>query len=879
MRADFSRTLYAMPFFSSVPSRAPMTPPPTASRLLAALLGGFLLGGFLLAALGPAALHAQDLPSIAEKTEGAERQDGFLPLYWDAAAGSLYLEIPQLDEELLHVVSLPAGLGSNDVGLDRGQLGGQQVVRFERVGTKVLMVAPNLGARATTDNAAERRAVADAFAEGVVWGFTAVAATDGRVLVDATDFVLHDAHGIADRLRQTGQGSFALDKSRSAVYPPATKAFPQNTELEARLTFTSSDPGGYVRQVAAVPEAVTLRQRHSFVQLPDTAGFERRRFDPRSGFFGTQYEDYAVPIGQDITQRYVTRHRLQCAGAPDTEGLCAPSEPIVYYLDPGTPEPVRSALLDGARWWNQAFEAAGYRDAFRVEMLPADADPMDVRYNVIQWVHRATRGWSYGASVVDPRTGEILKGHVTLGSRRVRQDYLLAEGMLAPYTGDDARGFAPADDPMLQMALARIRQLSAHEVGHTLGLAHNFAASTTERASVMDYPAPLVTVAGNRAVLDEAYDTGIGAWDEVAVRYGYTDLGSAPDPQARLDAILTEARQQGLRYVTDRDARPGGAAHPYGNLWENGPDMVAALEREMDVRRVALDRFGPEVIRSGEPLALMEEVLVPLYLRHRYQVDATAKLLGGVQYRYALRGEEAVSPQPVAAARQRAALDALLATLSPEALRLPEAARQILPRPPGYGNSRELFDGYTGLTFDPYAPAEVAAQMVLEALVHPERAARLAIQDDFADGLPTLGDVLGAVTDRVWTAATPAAPYDAALQRVVQRVWTDVLLDAAARKDLSPFVRAGMHRHLEALADRLGEEAGDDEADAFRRAAVAQINRFLNRPYDADQEPAVLRTPPGSPIGQGMPGYLQRSQTRRTLADRWAPIPSCSAGL
>jgi hypothetical protein len=504
---------------------------------------------------------------------------------------------------------------------------------------------------------------------------------------------------------------------------------------------------------------------------------------------------------------------------------------------------------------------------------------MDVRYNVIQWVHRRTRGWSYGASVTDPRTGEILKGHVTLGSRRVRQDYLLAEGMLAPYQGEQADGFAPEDDPMLEMALARIRQLSAHEVGHTIGLGHNFAASVNDRASVMDYPAPFARVQGDSISLDEAYDTGAEDWDQIAVRYAYARPDSGQTENELLDGILQEAEDEGLLHVTDRDARPAGAAHPKGNLWDNGDDMIDALDREMNVRRVALDRFGKAVIRTGEPFALMEEVLVPLYLRHRYQVAATAKLVGGVAYEYAVRGE----PNPqlserVPAERQRAALDALLETVQPAQLALPEAAReQISPRPPGHPSNRELFEGRTGLTFDAYAPAEVAATMVLEALVQPERAMRLVQQHDVNADLPSLQGVLTRITDRVWKQDVPGAADRAELQRTVQQVWTDVLLSRADHADAAPAVQARLAQHLRGLSGWLSENPGPDaETKAHRRALRATIERFLTRDHDAASSPAELETPPGSPIGQQAPAYTQRQQRRHEWLAEWAPtLPAC----
>lgn len=783
-------------------------------------------------------------PSIEAKTRGLERMDGFLPLYWDGVAGKLWMEVPRLEEEMIYVVSLPAGVGSNDIGLDRGQLGGERIVRFTRVGPRVLLVQPNLAFRATTEDADERRAVEESFAQSVLWGFRVEAETGGRVLLDATEFALRDAHGVVRALRNTRQGDFKLDATRSALYLPRTKAFPRNSEVEATLTFTGDNPGAWLRDVTPTPEAVTVRQRHSFVALPEP-GYQPRELDPRAGFFGIQYTDHATPLGQPVTRRLIVRHRLR--KRDPAAAVSEPVRPIVYYLDRGAPEPVRTALLEGARWWNQAFEAAGYRDAFRAEMLPEGADPMDVRYNVIQWVHRATRGWSYGASVTDPRTGEIIKGHVTLGSLRVRQDYLLAEGLLSPYaTGDET----PPE--LAAMALARIRQLSAHEVGHTLGLAHNYIASAQGpggRASVMDYPHPLVRLAADGSVdLSAAYQDGIGAWDRVAVAWGYGEGTVAARERA-----LAEARARGLTYLTDQDARPAGSPHPQAHLWDNGTDAAAELERVMRVRRVALDRFGEAAIRRGAPLATLEEALVPLYLHHRYQAEAAVKALAGMEYTYALRGDAQEPLRPVSAAAQRRALEAVLATLDPAALALPRPLlAKIPPRPAGWEPHRELFPRWTGLAFDAVSPAASAADLSVGLVLNAERAARLVEQNALDPSLPGLEWTV----DRVVSAAfgqTPADAYHAEIARVVRHVVARRLMALADEPGAMPQARAVARSRLASLRTRLSAPAATPADRAMNALLAAEIGRWMERPFAEDERPRPVPIPPGAPIGSGFP--------------------------
>ena len=801
---------------------------------------------------------AQGRPTIAEKTEGMEVLDGFFPMYWDGNDGTLWMEIARLDSDLLYVRSLAAGVGSNDIGLDRGQIGASALVRFERVGPKVLMVQPNQRFRVETDNPDEVRALDEAFATSVLWGFTVEAETDGAVLIDVTPFVLRDAHGAADRL----PGTYRLDESRSAVYLPRTKGFPQNTELEATLTFTGdgrgSGPGfgrGSIRTVAPTAQAVTMRQHHSFVELPDDS-YTPRPYDPRAGYGAMSYDDYGAPLGEPMTKRFLRRHRLE--KRDPTAAVSEAVEPIVYYLDRGTPEPVRSALLEGARWWNQAFEAAGYRNAFEVRMMPEGADNLDVRYNVIQWVHRSTRGWSYGNSVTDPRTGEIIKGHVSLGSLRVRQDYLLAEGLLSPYLDGDEE---PAE--LAQMALARIRQLSAHEVGHTLGLGHNYYASSKGRISVMDYPHPLVTLNQDGVFdLSDAYDVGIGAWDKVAITYGYQDFAESVDAPAALDVALADAWARDIRYMTGQDTD----ANPRVHIWANGTDPATELHRMMDVRGAALARFGEGAVRNGTPLALLEEALVPLFLHHRFQIDAAASTLGGLDYIYAMRGDGRDPLSVIPAADQRAALMALMRTLQAAELTIPTSVIDLIPpRPAGFGRHRELFPRYTGAMFDRVTPAVVVADMTVSTILQPARSARLVEQHALDRAVPGLVEVIETMLETTFFGVVSTDPYEAEVQRAVQRVVVNRLIRLGSVAPMAQ-VRAVSAYWLEDLVRRIDEVTGLDRGSVEGRAHVdalrRDIRRFLDRPGGIAEPWEAPAVPPGSPIGD--PGM------------RWLPEPFCS---
>ncbi|HKD06156.1 MAG TPA: zinc-dependent metalloprotease [Bryobacteraceae bacterium] len=805
------------------------------------------------------------IPSIEERTTGMTRQDGYFPIYWDERTGSLWLEIPRLNEDFLLATGLAAGLGSNDIGLDRGQEGGGRVVSFQRVGPRVMLVQGNESFRSSSPNPAERRSVADSFASSVLWGFPVAAETNGRVLVDATDFFLRDGNNSGGALRP---GTYRVDRARSAFYMARTKSFPKNTEVEVTLTFANEGGAGgrggaggpaqgpppigaavggggrggglfsgAVASVTPSPEAVTLREHYSLVELPD-GNYTPREDDPRAGYGGLEYVDYSVPIGEPMVKHFVHRHRLEKKD-PSAE-ISEPVKPIRYYVDPGAPADIRKALLEGASWWSQAFEAAGFRNAFIVEVLPEGADPMDIRYNMINWVHRSTRGWSTGATVSDPRTGEIIKATVTLGSLRDRQDYLIFEGLLSPYTTGNEK-----PDILYQTALARIRQLAAHEVGHTLGLGHNYYDSTKGWISVMDYPHPQEELRSDGTIdLSHAYPAHIGDWDKVAINYGYRQLPKGDEAPA-LAKILDDAWVQDLRYLTNQDLD----AHPRVDQWSNGVNQADELSRIMKIRRAALDRIGEQTIRNGAPMATIEEPLVPIFMYHRYSVESAASMVGGIDYIYGIRGDHRTPTQWESAANQRKALDALANTLKPSELTVPKRALDLIPpRPPGYGRHRELFPRTTGDGFDPLSPATIASDVTIGFVLELPRSARMVAQHAVDPTLPGLEEVIDRLTKATFDASV-SNPYEAEVRRAEERVLVDRVIWLATGAPNSQ-VRAIATLKLSKLASRLKSAQATGEGDqAQNMLLAADITRFLNRSTDPEKPMPTADAPPGAPIG------------------------------
>ncbi|MYM22326.1 DUF5117 domain-containing protein [Duganella sp. FT135W] len=828
-----------------------MRAPVAAPLLLALLMAGVVPVAVADAAQSGAPAAAPTAKTIADVTRGLQSQPGFIDVWRDSDKGRVLLSIGALEQPFLLASSLPYALGSNDVGLDRAQSGEMRMVHFEKHGSKLFLVQENTNYVANSADKDERAAVRESFSNSVLWSGEILASDKDRHLVDFSSFLLVDRHGIAARLADAKQGAYSVDPSRSAVLAAEAKAFPDNVELEVLLTFAGPGQAEFVRQVGADPASLSMRQRISMVRLPTADSWRPRVYHPYSGGFDASYFDFATPLASSIDVHWQVRHKLE--KTDPSAAVSTVKKPIVYYVDRGAPEPVRSALIEGASWWASAFEKAGFKDAFRVELLPEGVDAQDIRYNVISWVHRATRGWSYGNALADPRTGQILRGAVTLGSQRVRQDILIAEALLAPYGKSSS-----ADKHKLaeQMALARLRQLSAHEVGHTLGFAHNFAASRMGNGSVMDYPHPILKLNAQGEVdISNAYSVGVGPWDDYIVKYIYGDFGSGEQEQAALAKLRADARASGMLYSSDQDDRSPGASHPDGLLWDFGPDTLKTWDQLGAVRQRALQTFSVDVLPDARQIGQLEARLVPVYLLQRYQGEALARLIGGGDFDYTSAGDvkagiAKAGIKTTPAEVQRQALNRLTDSLRAEYLALPANVLDILTPPAaGHERNREYFATGMGSVFDAISIAEAGAGQTAGFLLDPERINRVAWQHARDSKQPGVQEVLAQLLQKTWKRdGVPASVIGGeAVQLASNWVVADSLLRLLDSGKLHQQVAAEVRASARELAQWLQKNPGKGVTADSRKQAGEMIMAYLADPRTVKLHGAPP-VPPGAPI-------------------------------
>jgi hypothetical protein len=789
--------------------------------------------------------------TLAARVEGLKRQEGFLPWYWDEKKGQILLELSpaSLNREFLYFISLGSGIGSTDVFADRSSFAGNALCRFRRVGAQVLVVQENTAFLAQSGSADLKRSVESSFPTSILAALPIEAEQDETLLLDASHLFIRDAVDLLSKLKRPtqivggtmvrtegGGASWRLDESRSVIDLDHSGSFPLNTEIEALLTFSSDSESNFNQ-----PDSHTLsiREHHSFLPLPEP-GYEVREQDPRVGFFGVTFQDFSRSYDRPLTRYLISRWRLQKKDA--NAAMSEPVRPIVFYLDRAIPEPIRSAARRGALWWNTAFEQAGFKNALRVEDLPEGANPLDVRYPTIQWTNRSGRGWSVGQTHVDPRTGEILHAVVQLDSHRMRTANNYWEATIP--SGKDSLepsldAFAAFDnlDPNIsdeQIMLNRLALLTCHEVGHALGLDHNFVASTYLRGSVMDYFAPRVHIRPDgTADLSDAYMQGVGSYDRFAIEWGYSENASGNLPQqnaARLDAIVKGSIAKGVVW--------GNYEDPRWNSYDDGTDPVSWLAEVLPVRDALLLHYGPQMLHPGEPNSMLATRFPLVYLFHRYALGAAINVIGSAKVPLSVAGDGQAAVVPWSPESEKQAIRLVLEALAPSKLEVPEKLWKQLAPVENRDADPERFSSTAGYLFSPQDGARAVADIVVGGLLNPKRLQRMLVLSHEDPQQPSPSFVISALV------ATGFGASNGDLPGVVQTEIAERLMALAANAEATPEIQAAALSGVHAVQSAIKGGTKNSVSQRLDR----EISLFLQNPSQNTPKMKPSGAPPGPPV-------------------------------